>query len=305
MRPALRVVGLAARFTRPLSVLLLLGQFAWENRAAGRDRARQGEPGAPGEGFEPSLPAEARGAAATALGQGERSGSQPAPAAQEETGAGGDRALPNLAFPRATPAPDLSARSGEVAAPTAAGAGGRRAAGQAGEAEPQAALRELPLPDGLSAGVLDASPIRRLVIPALELDVEVVEAPFVERTWDISELGGKVAWLTGTAWPSQMGNTALAGHITARRIGEGPFRYLHRLKEGDPVYVYTGEYLYTYRVREQVVVKIEDVHVLAPTGSPQLTLLTCTNWDEKLSTYLSRRVVFADLVRTAPVLAGR
>jgi sortase A len=146
--------------------------------------------------------------------------------------------------------------------------------------------------------------MRRLVIPALELDTKVVEAPFVDRTWDISELGGKIAWLAGTAWPSQAGNTALAGHITARGIGEGPFRYLHRLKTGDEVRIYTAAYAYIYRVREQVVVKIEDVHVLAPTEHPQLTLLTCTNWDEKLLEYRNRRVVFADLVRVVPVDGG-
>jgi sortase A len=216
-----------------------------------------------------------------------------------ESGSGAGAA--SIFVPRPSPTPDLLARSDEPNGRD----GESRVLPQREAAEPQAGPRELPLPDGLSAGVLDASPVRRLVIPALKLDVEVVDAPFVDRTWDISELGGKVAWLTGTSWPGQMGNTALAGHITARRIGEGPFRYLHRLRAGDPVYVYTADYLYTYRVREQVVVKIEDVHVLAPTDSPQLTLLTCTDWDEKLSTYRNRRVVFADLVSVAPVLAGQ
>jgi sortase A len=65
--------------------------------------------------------------------------------------------------------------------------------------------------------------------------------------------------------------------------------------------------VYLYQVREGLVVKEEDVEVTGPSATPQLTLVTCSDWDSKTETYLSRRVVIADLVdvrRLSSVRAG-
>lgn len=150
---------------------------------------------------------------------------------------------------------------------------------------------------------LDTSPVWRIVIPVLDLDARVVGVPLADGTWDVSGIGEQIAWLGGTSTPGLAGNTALAGHVTLRKGGNGPFYFLHRLAPGDRVYVYTERGEYVYRVREQAVVKQDDVAVVGPTINAQLTLLTCANWNEKDRTYIQRRAVFADLVQIRPLEA--
>ncbi len=167
----------------------------------------------------------------------------------------------------------------------------------------------IPTPEVLSTQAAgepapDTSPIRRIVIPALGLDTVVAYVPYDEdkMSWLIDGLREEVAWLGETSWPGLGGNTVLAGHITVRGLGNGPFRYLENLAVGDQVTVYTDENVYTYKMREQVSVDETDLGVLLPTTQAQLTLITCTGWDTELNIYRYRRVVFADLVHTEPVV---
>ena len=60
--------------------------------------------------------------------------------------------------------------------------------------------------------------------------------------------------------------------------------------------IYTEENIYHYKMREQVIVEDTDLSVVEATEEPQITLITCTGWDEDLRVYLKRLVVFADLV---------
>jgi len=53
-------------------------------------------------------------------------------------------------------------------------------------------------------------------------------------------------------------------------------------------------------VRELVTVPDYEFSVLESTESPQLTLVTCTGWDEELEIYLERLVLYADLVESSP-----
>jgi len=147
----------------------------------------------------------------------------------------------------------------------------------------------------------DTSPVVRLVIPALSVDAEVKYVPFDEETWLISGLKQEIAWLGNSSWPGLGGNTALAGHVTVRGIGNGPFRYLDQLKTGDTLKVYTERAIYTYRVREQIVVGENDLWIVESTATSQLTLITCTDWNKDFQTYLKRLVVFADLEGSTPI----
>lgn len=147
----------------------------------------------------------------------------------------------------------------------------------------------------------DQSTIERLVIPDLKVDARVVLKPRKDNTWDIRGLRADVAWLEGTAHPASSGNTVLAGHIMVRNLGRGPFRFLDRLKEGASVVVYTGQNEYVYRVSKQLLVKESDGEVTFNTGQPQLTLITCSNWDEAVERYQRRRVVLAELVKVEPL----
>ncbi len=81
--------------------------------------------------------------------------------------------------------------------------------------------------------------------------------------------------------------------------------YLQDLVPGDIVSLITDENIYTYKVRSQVVVKDDDFSVIKQTNYPQLTLITCTNWDTNIRIYMNRLVVFADLEKVEPIVTAR
>lgn len=149
----------------------------------------------------------------------------------------------------------------------------------------------------------DASPVNRIVIPALSLDTEVKYVPFDGLTWMIAGLQQEVAWMGNTAWPGLGGNTALAGHVTLRTGADGPFRYLSDLRFGDLVYVYTEASRYEYQVKEQWVVEETDLDVIGETGDPTLTLITCTDWNQRSGFYQKRLIVRAGLVETTQLIS--
>ena len=135
----------------------------------------------------------------------------------------------------------------------------------------------------------------RIIIPSLKVNTNIVYKPYSELTWDISNLGHDVAALEDIPNQTSDNNLVFAGHVTVRNGSHGPFRYLFRLTRGDRVILQDANYIYTYIVREQILVYPEDSSVLNDTPDQQLTLITCTTWDEETLSYLRRRVTFADL----------
>jgi sortase A len=71
------------------------------------------------------------------------------------------------------------------------------------------------------------------------------------------------------------------------------------------VLVYTERNIYTYQVRESRITDDEDMSVTLPTDNPQISLITCVNWDQDRSTYVNRLVVIADLIDTTPLTLSR
>jgi sortase A len=136
------------------------------------------------------------------------------------------------------------------------------------------------------------------------LDTEVKYVPYDGVTWMITGLRQEVAWMGNTSWPGLGGNTGLAGHVTVLGLGDGPFRHLDQLPNGELVFLYTENNIYTYQVRENKVTDEGDMSVTLPTNNPQISLITCVNWDQENRTYLNRLVVIADLVRTEPITMG-
>ena len=128
----------------------------------------------------------------------------------------------------------------------------------------------------------------------INLDTVVKYVPFSGYTWLISGLKQEVAWMGDTSWPGLGGNTGLAGHVDLVDGSPGPFWNLNQLKPGDQVRIHTQQKVYTYRVSGQRVVEDTDTSVIAPTGKPQITLITCTDWSGELRTYLQRLIVFAE-----------
>ncbi len=136
----------------------------------------------------------------------------------------------------------------------------------------------------------------QLIVAKLNLTAKIVTVPVVKGQWDISKLVYEVGLLAGTGFPGQPGNAALSGHATLLRRGNGPFRWLEKLALDDEIIVQQDNTRYIYRVSGSKVVLPSDVTVLAPTETPTLTLITCTDWDFLKADYMKRLIVTATLV---------
>ncbi len=150
----------------------------------------------------------------------------------------------------------------------------------------------------------DTSDVTRIVIPILNLDTVVKYVPYDGFSWLISGLREEVAWMGNTSWPGLGSNTGLAGHVTVAGLGDGPFRHLDELSVGELVLVYTEQNIYTYQVRESKLTDDGDMSVTLPSETPQISLITCADWDQDTRTYLHRLVVIADLLQSEPLAIG-
>lgn len=106
----------------------------------------------------------------------------------------------------------------------------------------------------------------RIQIPALNVDAPVVQGD----GWEQLKKG--VGQHVGSANPGQNGNVVLSAHNDV--YGE-IFRYLDRLAPGDQVILYTQQRQYVYVVDRTAIVEPTAVEVMASTGSPTTTLISC------------------------------
>ena len=106
----------------------------------------------------------------------------------------------------------------------------------------------------------------RLQIPVLNVDAPIIQGD----GWEQLKKG--VGQYIGSAAPGEDGNVVLSAHDDV--YGE-IFRYLDRLAPGDQVVVYTQQRQYTYIVDRTVIVEPTAVEVMASTGSPTVTLISC------------------------------
>lgn len=106
----------------------------------------------------------------------------------------------------------------------------------------------------------------RIQIPSLSVDAPVVQGDGFEQ------LKKGVGQNVGSANPGQNGNIVLSAHNDV--YGE-LFRYLDKLVPGDQVVLYTQQRQYVYVVDRTVIVEPTAVEVMASTGSPTVTLISC------------------------------
>jgi sortase A len=106
----------------------------------------------------------------------------------------------------------------------------------------------------------------RLQIPAIGVDAPVVQGD----GWDQLKKG--VGQHIGSANPGQAGNVVLSGHDDV--FGE-IFRDLINLQPGDQVILYTAQHQYIYIVTGSQIVEPTQVEVMAATGDPTVTLISC------------------------------
>jgi sortase A len=95
-----------------------------------------------------------------------------------------------------------------------------------------------------------------------------LEAPVLPGTDDLT-LNRGVGWIEGTAKPHENGNIGIAGHR------DGFFRGLKDVQEGDRIDLVTATGTDTYWIDRILIVKPDDVSVLAPREKASVTLVTC------------------------------
>ncbi len=121
-------------------------------------------------------------------------------------------------------------------------------------------LANLPVPTpGLEQAI-------RIEIPAIKIDAPVVQGD----GWEQLKKG--VGQHIGSADPGQSGNVVLSAHDDV--YGE-LFRNLDQLRPGDPVMLYTQQRQYVYIVDRTEIVEPTAVEVMASTGTPSVTLISC------------------------------
>ncbi len=106
----------------------------------------------------------------------------------------------------------------------------------------------------------------RIEIPAIKVDAPVVQGD----GWEQLKKG--VAQHIGSADPGEDGNMVLSAHDDV--YGE-LFRDLDKLQPGDLVVLYTQQKQYTYVVDRTEIVEPTAVEVMASTGAPTVTLISC------------------------------
>lgn len=106
----------------------------------------------------------------------------------------------------------------------------------------------------------------RIQIPGINVDAPVVQGD----GWEQLKKG--VGQYAGSAAPGENGNVVLSAHNDV--YGE-IFRYLDRLVPGDQVIISTQQRQYVYIVDRTVLVEPTAVEVMASSGSPTVTLISC------------------------------
>ncbi|MFB7224640.1 class E sortase [Streptomyces sp. NPDC056227] len=145
-------------------------------------------------------------------------------------------------------------------------------------------------------------------IPKLDVVAPIAEGISKEKVLDRGMVGHYGQGALKTAMPSAaQGNFALAGH---RNTHGEPFRYINRLRKGDPIVVETQDAYYTYEmtsVLPQTSPSNVSVITPVPPGSGftkpgrYITLTTCT--PEFTSTY--RLIVWGKMVDERPRSKGK
>jgi sortase A len=119
------------------------------------------------------------------------------------------------------------------------------------------------LPERPSPAPKPHSVVGRLEIPRLHVSTIVLEG---DDEGNLRYGAGHIPW---TSLPGSAGNVGIAGR---RRTFFGPLR---RIARNDRITLRTPDGAYRYSVRSTEIVDPSDVRVLSPSGTPELTLITC------------------------------
>ncbi len=136
-----------------------------------------------------------------------------------------------------------------------------------------------------------------LQIPSMGLSASIVGVPKSSGNWDVTWLGDSVGYLSGTAFPTYLGNTVLTARVWGVDNLPGPFYGLEALSYGERFTISAWGNTYTYEVRSNELYSPRNVRPLANLAEYDwVTLITCQGYDESTDSYQFRRVVRAVLV---------
>lgn len=103
-------------------------------------------------------------------------------------------------------------------------------------------------------------------------------------------------WYTGSVTPGERGNAILAAHLDST-TGPAAFYHMGALRKGDHITVQRRdgkEAAFTVTAMSVYAKKAFPAQaVYGPTAHPQLTLITCADWDERTETYQANLVITA------------
>jgi sortase A len=149
------------------------------------------------------------------------------------------------------------------------------------------------LAGSLEGHAKNGSPVGRIRIPRIGASFVVVKGT------DSSDLESGPGIYSETVFPGMAGTTAIAGHRTTYLA---PFRHIDLLRAGNLISLKMPYAHFTYRVVAKKIVAPNDVTAaVGNVGYSRLVLSACT----PLFSAAKRLLVYARLVRTVPVGAGR
>lgn len=137
-----------------------------------------------------------------------------------------------------------------------------------GQPAPAPPAMDAPEPKHASAARETASRVSKGLIGRIEVARLGLKVVVIEGS-DEATLRRAAGHVPGTALPGQQGNMAITGHRDTF------FRPLRNIREGDFIRVTTLKSEFGYRVTSISVVGPDDVGVLRPQASEELTLITC------------------------------
>lgn len=130
------------------------------------------------------------------------------------------------------------------------------------------------------------------IIGIIEIKKIDVKLPILEGA-SLNNLSRAAGHLKGTAYPGEIGNSAIAAH---RGYSYGRmFNRLNELKPSDQIIVRDKKKTFVYQVFESIIVRPDDLSILKGNGKDRiLTLITC----EPVNTGTHRLIIHAKLMRT-------
>src|SRR3989344_8447688 len=121
-------------------------------------------------------------------------------------------------------------------------------------------------------GILHIKPQSRLVIPSLNIDLEIYPAKITNNNWDETDQG--ISHLSSSPFPGEKGNSILYGHNWMNLLGN-----LTRIKPGAEINIISGNSEKKVFIAKHVsVVGPYDTEILFNTNDSRITLYTCTGF---------------------------